>query len=265
MDDPEEFQSALRGKLLQDPAIESMLREEFSRDGGILIDGHSGEIVATWSIFFPQKSDLVFAGHGTRHNYPLHVAASRECIIIVRSQDGYISVLSSEHLRKQDGTPRCFRLNVEDEPRQEVLVPQTLLHPQSVCDRAFNMPSKETRCLSTSTSSCLDEAHYDQSIGKLHDEVQKCSLLTSDQKRSVHTAVDATISAEQVLTESKRLPDPPRVPHTSIFSIFEDALIALSEVGGPLVLAGLYYFLFTENRQVRLLRNMITQIKFTSS
>ena len=105
MDDPKEFQSALRGKLLQDPAIESMLREEFSRDGGILIDGHSGEILATRSIFFPQKSDLVFAGHGTRHNYPVHVAASMECVIIVRSQDGYISVLSSEHLRKQDGTP----------------------------------------------------------------------------------------------------------------------------------------------------------------
>ena len=55
MDDPKEFQSALRGKLLQDPAIESMLREEFSRDGGILIDGHSGEILATRSIFSLKK------------------------------------------------------------------------------------------------------------------------------------------------------------------------------------------------------------------
>ena len=146
-------------------------------------------------------------------------------------------MLSSEHLRKQDGTPRCFRLNVEDEPRQEVLVPRTLLHPESGCDLAFNMPSRETRCLSTSTSSCLDEAHSDQSIGKLRDE--ECSVLTSDQKRSVHTAVDATISAEQVLTESERLPeDSPVVPHTSNTSIFGYALIALSEARNTVVLAG---------------------------
>lgn len=128
MDDPEEPQSSLLGKLLKDSEIEGMLREEFSRDGGILIDGHSGEILATRSIFFPQKSDLVFAGHGTRHNYPVHVAASMECVIIVRSQDGYISVLSSEHLRKQECTPKCFRLNVEDEPRQkEILMRRTPL------------------------------------------------------------------------------------------------------------------------------------------
>ena len=128
MDDPEEPQSSLLGKLLKDSEIEGMLREEFSRDGGILIDGHSGEILATRSTFFPGKSDFVFAGHGTRHNYSLDVAASRQCAVIVRSQDGYISVLSSEHLQKQECTPQCFRLNVEDEPRQnEILMRRTPL------------------------------------------------------------------------------------------------------------------------------------------
>lgn len=128
MDDPTELQSSLLGKLLKDSAIEGILREEFSRDGGILIDGHSGEILETKSIFSHPKSDLVCAGHGTRHNSALQVAASVECVVIVRSQDGYVTVFSSEHLRKQDGTPRCFRLKVEDESGQkDILMPRTPL------------------------------------------------------------------------------------------------------------------------------------------
>eukprot|EP00435_Cladocopium_sp_Y103_P050981 s54_g15.t1 len=128
MDDPEEGQSSLLRKLIKDSRIEGRLREEFARDGGILIDGHSGEILATRSTFSTGKSDFVLARHGTRHNYSLDVAASRKCAVIVRSQDGPGTVFSSEYLQKEECTPRCFRLNVEDEPGQEeILMPRTPL------------------------------------------------------------------------------------------------------------------------------------------
>ncbi|CAE7772293.1 GBP6 [Symbiodinium sp. CCMP2592] len=77
----------------------------------MLIDGQSGEILATNVMFStrPQKI-FVLEGHGTRQHSALHVASATNCVVITRSQDGYVSIFSSEHLLCSPEEARCFRL-----------------------------------------------------------------------------------------------------------------------------------------------------------
>ena len=79
--------------------VEGALREAFSDDGAILISGYDGVVVDTRLTFFPEPCcSLIMEGHGTRHHQSLHVAASKSCVVVTRSQDGYVTVFSSEHL-----------------------------------------------------------------------------------------------------------------------------------------------------------------------
>ena len=115
--DPEELQprvkkislkgSDLLGESIQNPGTESRLRESFSADGMMVIDGRTGEILAANSQVEWKSSPFVLEGHGTRHDVALQIAAELNCITITRSKKGYVTVFSSQHLG------HCFRLRDE--------------------------------------------------------------------------------------------------------------------------------------------------------
>ena len=110
--------SSILRKKITDDTSEGSLRETFAADGGMLIDGQGGEILATKVRFAtrPTEFSFIVEGHGTRHHEALDVACGEECVAITRSQDGYVTIFSSEHLRCSPDEARCFR--VQDEPDQ---------------------------------------------------------------------------------------------------------------------------------------------------
>ena len=122
--------SNLVGKRIGDQGIEAFLRENFSRDGGMLIDGEAGKILRTNCMFAWKETGrhLFLDQHGTRHSAALHLAACRQCVAIVRSQDGYVTLFSSEHLQSPGTTLECFRVLVGQERDPfEILMDRTPL------------------------------------------------------------------------------------------------------------------------------------------
>ncbi|CAE7257029.1 GBP6 [Symbiodinium sp. CCMP2592] len=108
--------SSLCHKKITDHQHEGSLQEAFAADGGILIDGRSGEILETKVKFTTGVTEfnLVLDGYGTRHHEALDVACGARCVAITRSQDGHVTVFSSEHIQTSPDKARCFR--VHDEP-----------------------------------------------------------------------------------------------------------------------------------------------------
>lgn len=109
--------------------MEGPLRKAFFQDGGILIDGKSGGILAVCSQFYPQQpSDFVLSGHGTRHGVALDLAAQEDppAVSIVRSEDGFVTVFSPCHLN-HNKKPKCFRIRDRPAARASLLMPHTPL------------------------------------------------------------------------------------------------------------------------------------------
>ena len=116
---------------IADVGMEGPLRKAFSQDGGILIDGESGEILTELSQFFPQPSGFVFSGHGCRHRMALDLAAQKypPAVSIARSSDGFVTVFSPCHLNQKK--PKCFRICEHDAATASPLMPHTLERPAS--------------------------------------------------------------------------------------------------------------------------------------
>ena len=109
--------------------MEGPLRKAFFQDGGILIDGKSGEVLAVCSQFYPQQpSEFVLSGHGTRHGVALDLAAQEDppSVSIVRSEDGFVTVFSPCHLNPNK-KPKCFRIRERPAARASLLMPRTPL------------------------------------------------------------------------------------------------------------------------------------------
>ena len=119
--------SSLLGGNIAAGGMEGPLRKAFSQDGGILIDGESGEILTELSQFFPQPSDFLFSGHGCRHRMALDLAAQKypPAVSIARSTDGFVTVFSPCHLNHEK--PKCFRIREHHASRASLLMPCTPL------------------------------------------------------------------------------------------------------------------------------------------
>lgn len=102
--------SSMVGHNLSDDWIEADLRKSFSRDGWMVIDGKTSEILAANSqVAVRKQAGFVLESHGTRHFNALQIAAELECIVVTRSQDGYVTVFSSNEIKKNESA-RCFRI-----------------------------------------------------------------------------------------------------------------------------------------------------------
>ena len=117
----------LRGQYIKEPSMEGPLRKAFSQDGGILIDGESGEILTELSQFYPQPSEFVLSGHGCRHRMALDLAAQKypPAVSIARSSDGFVTVFSHWHLNQKK--PKCFRIRDRPAASASLLMPHTPL------------------------------------------------------------------------------------------------------------------------------------------
>ena len=117
----------LRGHYIKEPSMEGPLRKAFSQDGGILIDGESGEILTELSQFYPQPSEFVLSGHGCRHRMALDLAAQKypPAVSIARSSDGFVTVFSHWHLNQKK--PKCFRIRDRPAASASLLMPHTPL------------------------------------------------------------------------------------------------------------------------------------------
>lgn len=119
----------LLGAKIAADGMEGPLRKAFFQDGGILIDGKSGEVLAVCSQFYPQQpSEFVLSGHGTRHGVALDLAAQEDppAVSIVRSEDGFVTVFSPCHLNPNK-KPKCFRIRERPAARASLLMPRTPL------------------------------------------------------------------------------------------------------------------------------------------
>lgn len=117
---------------IADVGMEGPLRKAFSQDGGILIDGETGEILTELSQFYPRPSKFVLSGHGCRHRMALDLAA-QECLYtvsIARSTDGFVTVFSPCHLNQKK--PKCFRIHERPAARASLLMPHILERPASI-------------------------------------------------------------------------------------------------------------------------------------
>lgn len=105
--------SSLVGRTIFDP-VEADLRQSFSQDGWTVIDGKRGTILQANSQIWCKPSQLfVLKNHGTRHQAALQLAAELECVVLTRSEDGYVTVFCSNDIQNTQD-PRCFRIEDED-------------------------------------------------------------------------------------------------------------------------------------------------------
>ena len=142
-------ESSLLHANFQDDKYESSLREAFARDGGMLIDGQSGEILATKVRFKwrPTEVDFILEDHGTRHHEALDVACGSRCVAITRSEDGYVTVFSSEHLQCSPDDARCFRVQDEQGHGQFKVVMERTSLVRFDADGKMNFPRQASDAL----------------------------------------------------------------------------------------------------------------------
>lgn len=120
---------SLKGRNICEDGIEGPLRLAFSLDGGILVDGETGEILRGRADFYPLPSGLVLDGYGTRHRKALDIAADQtySAVTLSRSQDGSVTVFSAEHLTNIDCAV-CHRIKDSVEEQQyPIIMPHTPL------------------------------------------------------------------------------------------------------------------------------------------